>query len=76
MSGSSMACPHVSGIAALILSINSSLSSNEVREIIAKSTKRIGYELYDTVREFGYWNKWYGYGLVNASLAVQNTPRF
>lgn len=73
--GTSMACPHVAGVAALILSRNPALSALKVREIIAKSTKQVGDKPYVTTKEFGKWNKWYGYGLIDAYEAVINTPR-
>ncbi len=73
--GTSMACPHVSGVAALILERNSTLKAAQVREIIAKSAKQVGDMPYDTKKEFGDWNKYYGYGLVDAYNAVMNTPR-
>lgn len=74
-SGTSMACPHVSGVAALILERNSALKASQVREIIAKSAKQVGDQPYDTKKEFGDWNKYYGYGLVDAYNALMNTPR-
>ncbi|MCM1439760.1 MAG: S8 family serine peptidase [Roseburia sp.] len=74
-SGTSMACPHVSGVVALILERNPSLSSLKIREIIAKSVRQVGSESYDTINEYGEWNKFYGYGLIDAYKAVMNTPR-
>ncbi len=75
-SGTSMACPHVSGVAALILSINPALTAKQVREIIAKSAKKVGNDPYDSVKKYGLWNYRYGYGLVDAYNAVLLTPRF
>lgn len=74
-SGTSMACPHVSGVAALILQRNPTLTALQVREILAKSTNKVGDMEYSTQKEFGSWNEWYGYGLIDAYKAVMNTPR-
>lgn len=73
--GTSMACPHVAGIAALILERNPKLSANKVREIIAKSTKKVGNKPYSETKKYGTWNPEYGYGLVDAYKAVINTPK-
>ena len=73
--GTSMACPHVAGVAALILQRNPSLRISQVREIIARSATKIGYKPYSTVKEGGSWNEYYGYGLVNAYDALMITPR-
>ena len=75
MDGTSMACPHVAGLAALILERNPQLSAYKVREIIAKNAKKIGTYAYDTNKTFGSWNEHYGYGLIDAYKAVVNTPR-
>lgn len=74
-SGTSMACPHVSGVAALILQRNPELTANQVREIIARNTKKIGKLPYTINKKYGTWNEYYGYGLVDAYKAVINTPR-
>lgn len=73
--GTSMAAPHVAGLAALILERNPNLTAEQVREIIARNTKKIGEYKYDKVKEFGTWNEHYGYGLIDAYKAVINTPR-
>lgn len=74
-SGTSMACPHVAGVAALILERNPSLSQTEVRKIIAKNAKKIGAYPYNITKKYGTWNEKFGYGLVDAYNAVINTPR-
>ncbi|MCH2198918.1 MAG: S8 family peptidase [Flavobacteriales bacterium] len=62
LQGTSMACPHVAGLAGLILAINPGLSNLDVRNILAS-----------TAFDFGDagWDQLYGYGMVNAQLAVE-----
>jgi subtilisin family serine protease len=59
ISGTSMACPHVSGVAALMMAINPDLDSEEIRCI-----------LQETAEDIGLTGNEQGYGLVNASEAV------
>ena len=61
MSGTSMACPHVAGVAGLVFSENPYLSSYEVRDLLQQTAIDLGP---------GGWDSSYGYGKVNA-LAVQ-----
>ena len=70
--GTSFACPHVSGIAALMLSVNPDLTYTEVRDIIEQTTQKVGGYSYntDTIHTNGTWNNEVGYGLVNAHKAV------
>ncbi len=72
LSGTSMAAPHVSGIAALILSVNPNLTGLEVRDIIEKTSQKISSFSYTNVsgRPNGTWNSQVGYGLVDAFAAV------
>lgn len=72
--GTSSACPHVAGVAALILSVNPSLTGQQVRDIIEQTAQKVGGYNYTTTtgRTNGTWQNDMGYGLVNALCAVQN----
>lgn len=60
--GTSMATPHVSGTAALVIQANSLLTNVQVREILNGTATDLG--------DPG-WDQYYGYGLVNAQEAVE-----
>jgi thermitase len=60
-SGTSMAAPHVSGVAALMLSVNPGLSWLEVYDILRQSADDLGDPGWDII---------YGYGRLNANQAV------
>ena len=64
-SGTSMATACVSGLAALIVSVNPQLSNSKVREIIEGTC--------DDLMEDG-WDQYTGHGRINAQKAVQETP--
>ncbi|UOE41399.1 S8 family peptidase [Chryseobacterium suipulveris] len=72
--GTSFAAPHVSGIAALILSVNPCLSGQQVRDIIDQTSQKIRTDLYYYTtypsKPNGIWNEQIGYGLVDAHAAV------
>lgn len=63
--GTSMAAPFVSGVAALVWARNPSLTNIQVRNILDGTAADLG----DAGRDI-----YYGYGLVNASAAVYATP--
>lgn len=58
--GTSMACPHVSGVAALVLAANKKLTPAQVRELLKDTVTRLS----------GYNDNEVGKGLVNAEAAV------
>ncbi|MDR2970470.1 MAG: S8 family serine peptidase [Bacteroidales bacterium] len=74
--GTSMACPHVAGIAALILSVNNNLYWWEVKDIIEstaqKEVGKLQNYLFQTTpgHPNGTWHEQVGYGLVDAHAAL------
>jgi len=73
MSGTSMAAPHISGTAALMLSVNPCLSGQQVRDIIEQTAQKLPNYVYTSTpeRPNGTWNNETGYGLIDAYAAVQ-----
>lgn len=71
--GTSAACPHVAGVASIILSANPELTVQQVSDIIEKSAKKVRPDLYtytnSSGRPNGTWNERTGYGLVDAGQA-------
>jgi serine protease len=63
--GTSMASPHVAGVAALVLSVNPAFTNEQVRQALQSTAKDLGTAGRD---------KYYGYGLVNAALAITYNP--
>ena len=72
VSGTSFAAPYVSGVAALVLSVNPDLTREEVVNIIEVTSKKHGGYVYLPTdnRHNGTWNDSVGYGLVDAYAAV------
>lgn len=75
--GTSMAAPHVAGIAALILSLNKNLTRQQVVDIIERTAQKVNSSIYSYSangdRPNGTWNNQMGYGLVDAYAAVRET---
>ena len=75
--GTSAACPFVSGVAALVLSVNPNLTGQKVMDIIGSTARKVGGYNYqyqtgtNPSHSCGIWNYEMGYGLVNAYAAVQ-----
>jgi len=63
--GTSAATPLAAGIAALMLSVNPSLTVEEIRGLMHNTCDKIGGVTYT-----GGTNRFYGYGRVNAFKAV------
>jgi subtilisin family serine protease len=65
LSGTSMASPHATAVAALILSKNPALSPDQVRAVLRASSVDLGAP---------GWDPLFGYGRVSARRAVEQTP--
>ena len=63
MAGTSQACPHVAGVAALVLQAHPGASVNQVETIIRHSSDDLGKPGRD---------QWYGHGRVDAAQAVKS----
>lgn len=72
--GTSMACPHVAGVAALLLERNPELTVTQVNSIICHNAKKNSGANFNITKPDGLWNEEYGYGLVDAYSSVINTP--
>lgn len=64
--GTSMATPHVSGVATLVFSANAGISDETVEQYLKETAQDLGAAGYDTT---------YGYGLVDADRAVARAGR-
>lgn len=65
MSGTSMAAPHVAGVAALVKSAKQNLDDREIQKILEETATPRTDSYYKTTPNNGY-----GYGIVNAYAAV------
>lgn len=77
--GTSASCPQVSGVAALLLSINPKLTEAEVRNILGHSARKIGSYSYSTVsgHPFGTWNAiWDMVCLMQRRLSEKYIPKY
>jgi len=63
--GTSMASPHVAGLAGLLLSKNSGLTNEQVRQILAGTAQDLGESGHDS---------YFGYGRINALSALTQSP--
>lgn len=72
--GTSAACPHVSGIAALILSVRPDLTRAQVLQAIESTCTKLSTYSFsnNSSHPNGTWNNQVGHGLVNAYVAVNS----
>lgn len=72
MSGTSMATPHVAGVAALVIARNPTYTRSQVVSAIEGSARKLGGYTFNTTsgRPNGGWNDQVGYGLVDAYAAI------
>ena len=66
--GTSMSTPLVSGVVALMLQADSSLSPEEIKDILRNSSEQRGSASQSDVSD--RWNEEWGFGLLDASCAV------
>lgn len=67
--GTSAACPHVAGVAALVLSVNPCLNWTDVKKVLELSADKTGAQFCGSAN--GLWNNQYGNGKLNAENAVR-----
>ncbi len=72
MSGTSMACPHISGIAALMLEANPTLETTSIKDILKNTASRQDLISYQS-NDYG-WGRADALGAVISSLAGDTTP--
>jgi subtilisin family serine protease len=66
--GTSMSCPHIAGVAALILQVNPNLTATQVQQILVASAEHVGGRK-------GFDPLW-GFGVVNAHRAVEFAKQY
>lgn len=69
--GTSCSCPNAAGVAALILSVNTSQSRLQVIDKLYRGCDKIENVSYATLKTYGRWNEYFGYGRVNAYNSVR-----
>lgn len=74
MSGTSMAAPHVAGLAALLYQIAPTIPTQKMREILIQSSNYVDDRGQDLPQ--ARWNPTFGFGRVNALKAVNMVKGF
>jgi subtilisin family serine protease len=68
-SGTSMACPHVAGVSALLYQVNKNFTPAQIKEILMKTLTYVDSSGNPTTTP--KWDPAYGFGRVNAFAAVK-----
>jgi thermitase len=71
LSGTSMAAPHVAGVAGLMLSVNPSLTPSQIRQKLQETADKVGGYNYNWDPSRPGHSKELGYGRINAYHALQ-----
>lgn len=69
--GTSATCPNAAGVAALVLSVNTSQTRQQVYNNLLRGCDKPDNTGYTQNKTYGKWNDYYGYGRVNAYNSVQ-----
>ena len=69
--GTSCSCPQAAGVAALVLSVNLSLTPAQIKDYLLRGCDKIDNLNYSTTKTYGKWNAYMGYGRVNAYNSVR-----
>ncbi len=75
--GTSCSCPEVSGVTALILTLNPYLTQLEVSDIIKSTARKAGgytYQITSGISNNNTWNSQMGHGVLNSYNAVRAVP--
>ena len=75
--GTSAAAPHVSGLAALILSVDPCLTGVEVNTYIEENAQKVGGYIYEdgVTNRHSTWNEEAGYGLIDADATLYEVAK-
>jgi len=76
--GTSASTPHVTGVAALMVSAKGSISGEAVRNVIRRTAQKAGNVTYDPYAhlDVGSWDDHMGYGIVDAKECVFTADAF
>jgi len=69
--GTSCSCPNAAGVAALVLSVNTSQTRLQVTQNLLYGCDKIDNVPYSSTKTYGKWNDYYGYGRINAYNSVR-----